>query len=145
MDLKKLLFQPLFKHPMTIVRICTGIGFLIQGANVFNSGFMEGHIAIFEGFYNLPAPEFLAYISKGGEFVIGLLLVLGLFTRAAALFLMINMAVATFHALGGDILSTENYQAQLSWFYLIIGFAIFINGTTKYSIDERLEEKWSSS
>ena len=77
----------------------------------------------------------------GGELVLGILLMLGLFTRIAAIMLIINMGVATFYALGGDILSTENYQAQLSWFYLLIGVAIFVSGPTAYSLDERMAKE----
>lgn len=136
-----ILYRTLFNHPMTIIRICTGVGFIIQGLNVLNSGYMDGHVSIFADFHNLPMPEALAYLSKGGELVLGILLVLGLFTRVAALMLIINMTVATFYALGGDIFSTENYQAQLSWFYLIVGFAIFVSGPTAYSLDERMTKE----
>jgi putative oxidoreductase len=133
-----ILFRPLFEHPLSIIRICIGIGFIIQGLNVFSGGFMDGHISIFSGMHNLPMPEFLAYLSKGGELTFGIMLVLGLFTRLAAFMLIINMAVATFYALGGDILSIENYQAQLSWFYLLVGIALFLSGPTAYSLDEKL-------
>ncbi len=136
MKASNLLFRPLFEHPLTIIRICTGIGFIIQGMNVFHSGYMDGHVSIFADLHQLPMPELMAYLSKGGELVLGILLVLGLFTRIAALMLMINMAVATFYALGGDILSTENYQTQISWFYFIVGFAIFVSGPTAYSLDK---------
>ncbi len=136
-----LLYKPLFKDPMTIIRICTGIGFIIQGINVFSSGYMDGHIAIFENMHELPVPGFLAYLSKGGEFLAGVLLVLGLFTRPAALFILFNMLVATFYALGGDILGTENYQEQLSWVYAIIAFAIFLDGPSAYSLDEKMSKK----
>lgn len=138
MNKTSLLFRPLFEHPMTIIRICTGIGFIIQGINVFSSDYMVGHISIFSDFHNLPIPEILAYLSKGGELLLGILLVLGLFTRAAALILMINMAVATFYALDGNIFSTTNYQTQISWFYLLVGFAIFVSGPTAYSLDKKL-------
>jgi len=139
-----ILFRPFFEHPMTIIRICTGIGFIIQGLNVFHSGYMIGHISIFSDLYHLPAPEILAYLSKGAELLLGIMLVLGAFTRVAALMLMINMAVATllnYYSLDGNIFSTEDYQTQLSWFYMIIGFAIFVSGPTAYSLDE----KWTST
>ncbi len=141
MSKSNILYKPFFKDPMTIIRICTGIGFVLQGMNVFSSGYMDGHTAIFESMHELPMPGLLAYLSKGGEFLAGVLLVLGLFTRPAALFLMINMLVATFYALGGDIFSTENYQAQISWFYVIVSFAIFLSGPTAYSLDERMANK----
>ncbi|MGK0389472.1 MAG: putative oxidoreductase [Maribacter sp.] len=133
-----ILFHPLFEHPLSIIRICIGIGFIIQGLNVFNTGFMDGHISIFSGMHDLPMPAFLAYLSKGGELIFGIMLVLGLFTRLASLMLIINMSVATFYALGGDILSIENYQAQISWFYLLVGIALFLSGPTGYSLDEKL-------
>lgn len=135
-----LLFRAFFAHPMSIIRICTGIGFIIQGLNVLNADYMAGHIAIFEGQHGLPMSNGLAYISKGGELLLGVMLLLGLYTRIAALILIINMLVATFIALGGDILSTENYQAQLSWIYVIIGFAIFVSAPTRWSMDEKLSK-----
>ncbi len=140
MKLPNILYREFFQDPLAIIRICTGIGLIIHGIYIFNSDYMAGHAAIFEGQYNLPTA--MAYISRAAEFLIGILLVLGLFTRFAALILIINMLVATFYVLKGDIMAVDNYQAQLSWLYVIIGFTLFVSKPTAYSLDKRMRENF---
>lgn len=119
--------------PFTILRIWLGIAFIMHGLpGIFSTDFMAGHIGMME-VYGIPAPSFMAYLSKGGELLAGLLLLFGIFTRFGALIVIINMTVATFLAMRGDIF--EDFQAQMSFTYLIIGVTILIGGVTKYSID----------
>lgn len=119
--------------PLTILRVWLGIAFIMHGLpGIFNADFMAGHIGMME-VYNIPAPTIMAYLSKGGELLAGLLLLFGLFTRFGALIVIINMTVATFFAMGADIF--EDFQAQMSFTFLLIGVAILIGGMTKYSLD----------
>ena len=119
--------------PLTILRVWLGIAFIMHGIpGIFNADFMAGHIGMME-VYNIPAPTIMAYLSKGGELLAGILLLFGIFTRLGALIVIINMTVATFLAMRGDIF--EDFQAQMSFTYLIIGVAILIGGVTTYSVD----------
>src|SRR3989338_5873123 len=89
-----------FKECMTDIgllwlRVLTGLGMAYHGYGKVFGGSMdkmtEGVAAM--GF---PAPEFFAWAAALSEFAGGILLVLGLFTRPAALFILITMAVAVF-------------------------------------------------
>src|SRR5213593_2333437 len=77
--------------PPTLARLCVGLVF-------FNSGWgkLHGLNDVIEYFRSLgiPAPEIQAPFAAGTEFVCGLLLLLGLFTRVASVPLIITMIVA---------------------------------------------------
>ena len=134
MDLKKFLSMRLFNDPMTILRIWVGIAFIIHGFPVFNSGFMEGQTAFLES-YQIPMPELMAYLSKAGELIAGVLLLFGLFTRFAAFIIIVDMMVATFQAMGGEIFG--DFQGEMSFTYLIIAIALFLCGPTFLSLDQK--------
>src|SRR5215475_14590015 len=68
------------------------------------------------------------------EVFCALLLVLGLFTRFAALVLTINMAVAAFLALKGQTLA--NHEPAL--LYLAVFFSILLIGPGRYSVDSAM-------
>ena len=71
-----------------------------------------------------PAPVLFAWVAGIAEFAGGLLLALGLFTRPAAFFIVLTMAVATFIRQAGDPF-TEREAAVLhgaiALFYLVAG------------------------
>jgi putative oxidoreductase len=65
------------------------------------------------------------------EVFCSVLLVLGLFTRFAALVLVVNMAVASFMALRGQPLAAH----ELAFFYLAVFFSILLVGPGRISVD----------
>ena len=69
----------------------------------------------------------------GAEFGCSILIFLGLFTRLAALVLIINMSVALFLVLG---LSGWGAQ-ELAAIYLLIYLTLFYTGPGKFSLDAR--------
>ena len=89
-----------------------------------------------EGF-GFPAPELFAWGSGLAEFVGGLLLVIGLLTRPAALFITINMAVAAFIAHGGQSFG-EREKALL---FGVIALTFFIIGAGRFSLDAFLRRR----
>lgn len=126
----------LLKQPLTLLRIWLGIAFIIHGLpGIFDGDYMAGHAGMME-LYNIPFPELTAYLSKGGELLAGILLLLGLFTRFATLIIIINMLVATFIALRGDIFG--DFQAEISFTYLLIAVVLLFSGPTALSLDKRL-------
>ena len=79
---------------MLILRLFTGF-VLIYGTqdNVFH----REHMLEFRDFvakHGFPAPMISAYLSAYAQFVTGILIALGLFTRPAAAIMVINFAVA---------------------------------------------------
>lgn len=136
MNLSTILHKPLFKSPLVLIRIWLGITFINHGIpGIFSSGFMEGHIGLMES-YNLPMPVVMAYLSKGIELVAGICLLLGLFTRFAAGLIALSMLGAIFTALSGSIF--DDWQNEISFTYFIMAIAIFLKGSTDYSLDRRI-------
>ncbi len=84
---------PLQGWGIAILRVVVGIVFLVHGGQkLFVWGF--GGVAGFMAKVGIPAPMLAAVLVTLVEFVGGLALVLGLFTRWAAIPLAINMVVA---------------------------------------------------
>jgi putative oxidoreductase len=89
-------------------------------------GMLEGH----------GLPSFFKYGVYLGELVAPLLLIIGYFTRPAAIVLMINMIVAVALAHPGDILSLNDHgiwKLELHAFYFFGAFAVLFLGAGKYS------------
>jgi putative oxidoreductase len=79
-----------------------------------------------------PVSLFFATCSALAEFIGGLFMALGLFTRYAALFVIINMSVAvTRHLL-------TNMRYELATLYLIVAVFLLIRGAGTLSVDSLL-------
>lgn len=104
---------------------------------------MHGYGKVFErmdGFANgvaemgFPFPEVFAWAAALSEFAGGLLLIVGLFTRPAGLFVSATMFVAAFIAHFDDPFGKK----ELALTFLTIALAIVIAGPGRFSIDRRL-------
>jgi len=94
---------------------------------------VEGFISAV-GSMGFPAPGFFAWSAALSEFLGGLLLAVGLFTRPAAVFLSLTMIVAAFVVHGSD-----PYQKQeLSVLYLAVYLLFAVRGGGKWSLDSVL-------
>ena len=78
----------------------------------------------------------LAYLSCFTEFIGGLLLALGLFTRLAAFAVAINMVVATITMLPNGFLGPNGASYPFTFF--IIAIAVLLAGPLDYSVDSAL-------
>jgi putative oxidoreductase len=87
---------------VAVLRVVVGIVFFVHGAQKFFVIGVPG-VAAFLGHLGIPFPTLSAIVVSGVEFLGGLALLLGLFTRWAAGLLAIDMAVAllTVHLRGG--------------------------------------------
>src|SRR5436309_1517197 len=83
----------------------------------------------------IPAPEILTPFVSGVEFVGGLLLLLGLLTRFAAVPLMIVMVVAILSAKAGDINSLETFLGFEEVSYFVMFAWLGIAGPGPVSLD----------
>ena len=70
-------------------------------------------------------------LSTFAEFVCAVFILLGLFTRLAAIPLVINMAVAAFYAHADDPFSVK----EMALLYLLIFIFLLLTGAGRYSID----------
>ena len=84
-----------------------------------------------------PFPKLFAWTAVLIEFVGGILLMLGLYTRPAAILNMVLTGVAAFIYHGGDILK----PGLLAFFFMIMCISIALNGAGKYSIDYFIHKK----
>jgi len=88
------------------------------------------------------APGFLMALMAGGaEFIGGILLIVGLLTRPAALVLAITMLVALFsvHLKNGLFMSNNGYEFALALLAIVI--ALTIQGSGKYALDNLISHK----
>jgi putative oxidoreductase len=83
---------------------------------------------------SLSLPGWLAYFSAGAEFLGGILIIAGLWTRFAALAIVINMtvAIAKVHWKNG-LLGNGGYQFPLA--LAAIGFALIFVGAGPIALD----------
>ena len=114
------------------LRVALGAIMIVHGKEKVFGG-MAKHIAYLHSI-GVPAPAFMGYLSAGTEFLGGILLVVGLFTRCAAFAVLINMLVAIFkvHSKNG-FTGQGNYQFPLA--LAVIAFALIFYGAGEISLD----------
>ncbi len=78
-----------------------------------------------------PLPVVFAWLAGGSEFLGGLLIAVGLFTRPAALFLGVTMAVAAFVAHASDPFA----QKEMALLYFFACVLLLLQGGGKFSLD----------
>ncbi len=83
----------------------------------------------------MPLPELLAYLTFFTESAAAICLAIGLFTRAAAVMIWIEMAViiTVFLLPNGYFWTNRGYEYALLW--LLLCTAIFFRGGGRYSVD----------
>lgn len=91
-----------------------------------SAGFMEGVARM--GF---PAPALFAWAAAITESVGGLLLAVGLLTRPAAIFILINMLVASFLVQAGD----PFLERELALLYAGVAVLYALSGPGRLSVD----------
>ena len=123
-----------------LLRIMSGLILFVGGAGKVLGWFggmgMNATLDIFKT--NLHLSAFWIYLSCYTEFIGGLLIIIGLFTRIAAFALFINMLVATlFVGLKNFFMGGAAYPCLL----MIIFLAIVLSGPMAFSIDAVLAKK----
>ena len=129
--------QPL---ALLLMRLALGVIMLVHGSHKVFGGLH--HHAQFVASLGLPA--WTGYLSSFTEFLGGLLVIAGLFTRAAAFAICINMAVAIVkvhwhNGLSGD----HGFEFPLS--LAVLAFALIFFGAGPISIDHILRGGGSAS
>jgi putative oxidoreductase len=121
------------------VRFIVGLVFLVHGSQkLFVYGF--GGVAGFMAHAGIPVPAVSAVVVTLVEFLGGLALVTGLFTRWAAILLAINMAVAVLavHLKNGFFLP-QGYEYALTLLVANVGLAL--TGAGAFALDNVLRAR----
>ena len=79
----------------------------------------------------------MAYLRTSAEFFGGIMLILGIFTRIAAILILFVMIVAAFTAGNGDLFG----DAELNVIYASFCLTILLLGTGKFSIQKLIENE----
>jgi putative oxidoreductase len=124
---------------ITVLRVVVGIVFLAHGGQkLFVWGF--SNVAGFFGQVGIPLPMLAAIVVTLVEFLGGLALVVGLFTRWVAIPLALNMLVATLtiHLRGGFFVP-EGVEFTLT--LLAANVALALLGSGEASVDKLLGKR----
>ncbi len=124
-----------------VLRITVGAVFLVHGLQkvfVFGVGGVAGYLAQ-QGF---PAPGLLAFVLSAGELAGGVALLLGLFTRAAAIGLAITMVLAIFTVhLKSGFFMPAGFEYALS--LLGASISIALTGARTAAVDVLIRRRFS--
>ena len=118
-----------------ILRVIVGITFLVHGVSKFMMGF-DGIAQFFSG-AGIPLPFASAVLVTLAESIGGLLLILGLLTKWAAIPLLITMLVALFavHLKGGFFLP-NGFEFVLVLIAALV--SIMISGPGAFSLGDKI-------
>jgi len=116
-----------------ILRLTLGLLLLLHGIAKLRGG-IDGIAGMVSQAGLPPAVAYLVYV---GEVVAPILILLGLFTRAAAVVVMVNMLVAVSLAHMGqlaDLSKTGGWALELQGFYFFSALALALLGAGRYSV-----------
>lgn len=125
-----------------LARITVGWVFLWAGWGKL--GFLPQVIENFRG-WGVPIPEILAPFVSGLEFVAGIMLLLGLFTRIFSASLIVVMIVAIKSVFWDQVDSLEYLLGLSEFAYLAIFLWLSIAGAGAFSLDHLLQRHLGSS
>jgi putative oxidoreductase len=118
-----------------LVRLTVGLLFVSTGWTAVRS---LDEVTAFFVVLHIPAAGFFAVLVSFTELVCGLLLVLGLGARLAAVPLIVTMTVAILTAKIGKIHGVPDLLRQIEFLYIVMLVAIVIAGPGAVSIDRYL-------
>jgi len=123
-------YSPVFlNNGIAILRIVVGLLLLYHGIEIFTPETMDTYLQwdMFKG----PYGKFLVYMGKGSEFIAGIFLLLGLFTRIGALIMIGNFSYITFFVGEGRFW----YQEQHPFMFTLFGILFLFTGPGAWSLD----------
>jgi putative oxidoreductase len=123
------------------LRLAVGLGLMAHGSQKL-FGWFGGYglhgVGQWMDSIGLSPGVFWAAVSGGGEFLGGLLVFLGLFTRAGALLIAVPMAVATLKVHWGSYFAANN-GVELTLTIFVAALSLLISGGGRASLDARLK------
>ena len=116
-----------------VLRLTLGVLMLLHGVGKISSG----AVAIHGLMTKMGLPPVLGYLVYVGEVLAPLLLIVGLWTRPAALLVAINMVVAVLlvhTAQLGEFTKNGGWALELQGFYLFTAVAVALLGAGRFSV-----------
>lgn len=125
-----------------VLRIILAVLILLHGISKLQNGidFISGLVS------GAGLPSVFAYLVYIGEVLAPLLVLIGLFTRPAALIVAINMIVAILLVHMGELFTLTNsggWALELQGMFLFTAIAISLLGPGRYSLDAKFCRKKS--
>jgi putative oxidoreductase len=124
--------------PPALARLALGWVFLLSGWGKLHN--LDDVIEFFASI-GIPAPQIQAPFASGVEFVCGLLLLAGLFSRLAAVPLVVVMAVAIATARHEELTSLGALFGFVEYLYIVLLAYVAIEGPGPLSIDALLRRR----
>lgn len=116
---------------LAFVRIIVGFFMTYHGSEVFDKELMKGYLT-WDQFKGFSSPTVMVYMGKIAELLAGIFLMIGLFTRFAALLLIFTMTYVSFFVGQGRVW----YEDQHPFMFVLFGVGFLFTGGGKYSIDK---------
>jgi putative oxidoreductase len=115
---------------LLLIRIILSVFLVIHGMEVFDSEKMKGYTSS----DTFKTSSVMPYIGKAAEFIAGILLFLGLFTRLACLIIMGTFSSITFFVGNGKFWMDDQHP----FLFVLLALVFFFTGAGKFSLDYRL-------
>jgi putative oxidoreductase len=126
--------QPLWQSSgIAIVRMIVGLFMIYHGWEIFSIEKMNVYFQwdSFKGITWLP------YLGKAAELIAGILLTIGLFTRAASMLMMGTLIYIAFFVGNGKVW----YQDQHPFLFVLLGMVFVFTGPGSLALDNMLFKK----
>jgi putative oxidoreductase len=120
---------------LALVRIFIGAFLIYHGREVFDTVAMNKYLEW--DMFKDPSGKTMVYAGKASEFISGILLVLGLFTRVAALLVIGTLGYISFFIGNGEIWM----DAQHPFLFVLFGIVFLFVGGGKLSLDNLIFKK----
>ncbi|HNR72583.1 MAG TPA: DoxX family protein [Cyclobacteriaceae bacterium] len=119
---------------LAVVRIVVGLLLIYHGLEVFDRDTMQSYLTwdTFKG----GAGEFLVYLGKSSEFISGILITVGFFTRLGGLIAAGTMCYITFFVGSGRFW----YEDQHPFMFVLFAVLFFFTGPGAWSLDQWLAQ-----
>ncbi len=141
-NLRRVLFNTQASYAITLLRITTGLTFAAHGAQKLFGWFggygLEG-TGQWMASIGLEPGVLMALLAGSAEFFGGLLLVIGLLVRPAALSLVVAMLIALFwvHLGNGFFMASNGFEYAMT--LAVISVVLLVEGAGRLSVDARLQ------